>query len=305
MDLELEEALDHQTDPWDLNELSDVKKILKRTASRMVAAQRDRHRQIMLRAEAASLDHMRVELKLDHDDIDAYLAMRRAAGNNFDRMASDFKAARYKRGNDMCRNTFMAERLAVVDVPSMKHLVREMLTSKRKVESIKLGSDKETYVWVYIDLSIDHSASMLALIKPIASCLHQSEYHFMTIIYPQLHANLKMSTKLKVERMVEDRLLSEGLNIDHEASMHFHIDNEHGRDNRSLECRVRVVMSEDFASMKSPWLRSRGVRGNLGETQLIKVKDMLIAAHRIKKQASTSSTQGNAHHRRAAPHMRS
>ena len=124
---------------------------------------------------------------------------------------------------------------------------------------------------------------MIALFKPIASFLHQSEYHFMTIIYPQLHANLKMSMQLKVERMVEDRLLSEGLNIDHEASMHFHIDNEHGRDNRSLERRVRVVMSEDFAPMKSPWLRSRGARGNLGATQLIKVKGMLIAAHRIKQ----------------------
>ena len=63
-----------------------------------------------------------------------------------------------------------------------------------------------------------------------------------------------MSTKLKVERMVEDRLLSEGLNIDHEASMPFHIENEHALDNISIECRVRVVMSEDFASMKSPWL---------------------------------------------------
>ena len=96
----------------------------------MVAAQRDRHREIVLRAEAASLDHMQVELKLDHDDIAAYLAMRPAAGKNFDRMASDFKAARYKRGIDMCRNSFMAERLANVDVPNMKHLVREMLIFK-------------------------------------------------------------------------------------------------------------------------------------------------------------------------------
>ena len=146
----------------------------------------------------------------------------------------------------MCRNTITAERLALMDVPNMKHLVRDMLTFTRKVESIKLGSDKETYVWVFIDLNLDHSANMLAMMKPIAIFLHQSEDHFTTIIYPQLHANLKISNSRKVEHMVEDRLLSEGRNVDHEATMHFHIDNEHGRDNRSLECRVRVVMSEDF-----------------------------------------------------------
>ena len=80
LDLGLEEALEHQTDPWDFNELSGMKQIWKRKASRMVAAQRDRHREIVLRAEAAPLDQLKVELKLDHDDIDAYLAMRRAAG---------------------------------------------------------------------------------------------------------------------------------------------------------------------------------------------------------------------------------
>ena len=71
----------------------------------MVAAQRDRHREIVRRAEAASLDKLKVELKLDHDDIDAYLAIRRAAGNKFDRIASDFKAARYKRGIEICAAT--------------------------------------------------------------------------------------------------------------------------------------------------------------------------------------------------------
>ena len=86
------------------------------------------------------------------------------------------------------------------------------------------------------------------MIKVIAGFLHQSENHFMTVVCPQLHANFKMSTKLKVERMIEDRLLAECLNIDYEASMHYQIEHEHGRGHRHLESRVRTICSNDFVA---------------------------------------------------------
>ena len=140
----------------------------------------------------------------------------------------------------MRRNTFMAERFGMVDVPDSRHLVRELLAFKRRVEAVKVcvAAGDTALVWIYLDLNIDHSAATMAMIKVIAGFLHQSENHFMTVVYPQLHASFKMSTKLKAERMMEDRLLAECLNIDYEARMHYQIEHEHGRGHRRLgaEC---------------------------------------------------------------------
>ena len=75
-------------------------------------------------------------------------------------------------------------------------------------------------------------------------------------------------------------MLTLGLNIDSEASLHFSIPEEHASDKRRLESRLRVVVANDFPD--SPWLQSRAARGNLGEAPLIKVKDMMGPANRIK-----------------------
>ena len=101
-------------------------------------------------------------------------------------------------------------------------------------------------------------------------------------MYPQAHANFKLPQKLKVERTCEDKLLTLGLNMEADASLHFNIAEEHASDKRRLEARLRVVVSNDFQD--SPWLQSRAARGNLGEAPLIKVKDMMGPASRIKSQ---------------------
>ena len=114
-------------------------------------------------------------------------------------------------------------------------------------------------------------------------------------MYPQAHANFKLPQKLKVERTCEDKLLTMGLNMEADASLHFNIAEEHASDKRRLEARLRVVVSNDFQD--SPWLQSRAARGNLGEAPLIKVKDMMGPASRIKVPAQPWGPGDSAGHR--------
>ncbi|MFM7984716.1 MAG: hypothetical protein ACKPKO_35875, partial [Candidatus Fonsibacter sp.] len=83
-----------------------------------------------------------------------------------------------------------------------------------------------------------------------------------------------------MERTFEDKMLTLGLNIDSEASLHFSMSEEHASDKRRLESRLRVVVANDFPD--SPWLQSRAARGNFGEAPLIKVKEMMGPTNRIK-----------------------
>ena len=75
-------------------------------------------------------------------------------------------------------------------------------------------------------------------------------------------------------------MLTLGLNLEHEASLHYTISDEHASDKRRLESRLRVTTSSDFP--ESRWLQSRDARRNVGEALLVKVKDMMLPASCLK-----------------------
>ena len=104
-------------------------------------------------------------------------------------------------------------------------------------------------------------------------------------MYPSMHKNFRLSAKMKVERLIEDRLLMLGMNLEHEGSVHYYIHEEHHSDRRPLEGRVRMVVAKDFTD--SRWLQTKAGRGNYGEAPLVRVKDMLPPASRIKKPSDT------------------
>ena len=125
----------------------------------------------------------------------------------------------------------------------------------------------------------------MSALKPITDVLNQSEDNCMVLVYPQVHKNFKLASKLKVERTVEDKLLMLGMNLEHESSMHYTITDEHANDRRRLESRLRVIVANDYPD--SRWLQNRAARGNLGEAPLVKVRDMIPPASRIKGQLAT------------------
>ena len=45
----------------------------------------------------------------------------------------------------------------------------------------------------------------------------------MLLMYPSMHKNFRLSAKMKVERLIEDKLLLLGMNLEHEGSVHYYI----------------------------------------------------------------------------------
>ena len=283
LDSDLEQAAQNQLDPWPMHEITDVVSIVKRLEASICAKDRERHREVMMRAEAATLDQLMTELQMDQDDAERYLAKKTEMGQVWEKQVANHKTKRYNKGLEMAR-TFLDNRFSIVDLPDAKHIAREVSLMRRKLEAENISSSGSTRLatLIFLDLNVDHGSASMSALKPIADILQQSEQNCLVLMYPQAHANFKLPQKLKVERTCEDKLLTLGLNMEADASLHFNIAEEHASDKRRLEARLRVVVSNDFQD--SPWLQSRAARGNLGEAPLIKVKDMMGPASRIKSQ---------------------
>ena len=278
MDAELELAAQNQSDPWGMDELSDIKAILRRMEASTVARDREKHREVMMRAELACFDQLSTELAMDQEDATKYLEKKAAAGRAWDREVAHYKAKRYNRGLEMAKK-FLADRFSIVDIPDAKHLVREIVMMRRRLEQDIICSGRVAMMF-FLDLNVDHGAAAIASLKPITDMLQQSEDNCLLFMYPQTHNNLKLTSKLKIERLFEDKLLASNMNIDSEASMHYTIADEHASDRRQLQSRLRVVVANDY--LDSKWLQSRAARGNLGEAPLVKVRDMALPASRVK-----------------------
>ncbi len=284
LDMDLEMAAEHQQDPWDLDELTDFKMVLRRHQAAIGAKLRVQHHEIALRAEAATLDLLCSQLAEDEEAIDLYLAQKKAAGKLWDVKVCQHKKERYTRGVKAAE-LLMDTRFSMVDVPESKFITREVYQARRRLEDVKLsgGSAPTPHVHVlfYVDLNIDHSGTTLGAFKAIADVLHQSEHNALLLQGLQQHSNLKFVHKVKAERGVEDALLKLNLNMEAEASLHFKVDKEHARDTRRLESRFRLVVSNEFESSPT-WKNSALGRGNLGECSLIKCKDMVLPASKLK-----------------------
>ena len=80
MDLDLERAAENMQDPWRMTELNDFVAVIKRLEVAVAAKERERHREVTLRAEAATFDQLSTELAMDQADAAKYLERRAALG---------------------------------------------------------------------------------------------------------------------------------------------------------------------------------------------------------------------------------
>jgi len=293
MDSDLELAAQAMQDPWTMSEIQDVQGILKRQEAAVVARDRERHQEVMMRAEAASFEQLSMELALDHDDAKRYLAQKADAGKAWERKMAAHKVARYSRGLEVA-TAFMKKRLDIVDLPSSAMLGREVALMRRQMQEENIGGSGKVYIMIVVDLNIDHGSTILSCLKPLCDILQASADNCMVMMYPSMHKNLRLSAKLKAERLIEDKLLSFGMNLEHEGSVHYYINEEHHNDKRPLDGRVRMIVANDFAD--SRWLQTKAGRGNYGEAPLVKVKDMLPPASRIKS-APTEKQPPHPHER--------
>ena len=286
LDQDLEAAAQNQHDPWPMHEIADIQSIIKRMEAAITARDRERHREVITRAEVATFEQLSTELLLDQEDSARYLSRKDEVSKNWARKVAMYKAKRYTNGIEKCQ-AYMEHKFDICDLPDAKHLSREISLMRRRLEQESISTDNSGRIAVLIvlDLNMDHGSAAMSALKPIAEVLQQSEDNCMVLVYPQVHKNFKLATKLKVERTVEDKLLMLGLNLEHESSMHYTIADEHANDRRPLESRLRVIVSNDYP--ESRWLQSRAARGNLGEAPLVKVRDMVPPASRIKGHLAT------------------
>ncbi len=194
------------------------------------------------------------------------------------------KEARYNRGVSAVTE-FMAKRCAFVDIPDPKHFAREVASTRRVLETTPV--DQETHVLFVVDLGIDHTGPLIGCLKHMCDVLNMSGTFALYLQYSQPHSNLKYEAKLRNERQIEDLLLAAGMNMEHEGSFHAKIDAEHQRDSRKLCTRYRVVVASQFAA-DSPWLQSHASRGNGGESQLLRVRDMAVPASLLKQKLTAT-----------------
>ena len=297
LDFDLELAWQNARTPWDLSEIAEVSVILKRHAAAGMAKVRAEHQELARRAEAANFDQLMAQLEDDKRHIVNYAEAVAATGRRLDNQVSTYKRDRYQRGCEAV-NTFMSERCDIVDLVNAKGVAREISLAQRNI----CPGVGNVYTLFYMDLNIDHSGAALELLKPVSDILHVSPNNALLLLSPQLHANFKIATKLKVERTFEDKLMQFGVCLSSEASLHYKIDGEHAGDARPLDARFRLLVSADHVAT-CPWLQSKAARGNLGEAPLVRVRDMISPASCVKSPVARRLNPGERASQRGIPSM--
>ena len=281
LDSDLEAAAARMSDPWDMSEVADVVAILKRMDATICQRERERHREVMMRAELASFEQLSTELAMDQDQGRRFMREKAAFQSNWERKVALYKTSRYNRGLHAAKE-FMTKKFHILDIPSVSHIVREVGLARKSLEddAATMGSARIMTI-VFMDMNIDHSGTAMGALKPVSDMLHMTDTTCLVLMSPQTHANFKVSAKLKVERAWEDKLLNYGVSLEYEGSLHYTVSDQHAADRRRLESRVRVIVSNEYPD--SPWLQCKAARGNLGEAPLVKVKDMKAPASRLKE----------------------
>ena len=96
-------------------------------------------------------------------------------------------------------------------------------------------------MWTLLVLDFSHCPAleeMEALMKLGSTILHQDEHNAMIVFMPGQFRGLGISRQLFLIRRIEDRLLHYGLNIEHEISLHYTLDDAHAGDKRPLASRT-------------------------------------------------------------------
>ncbi len=109
LDEDLAEASEREQEPWTLKDVEDFRNVLNREEAKKAH----------LNTDAATLDKWVAEVEM--------------ASKAADRAICDYRSDRYKRG---CKRSedFMHKRMRFVDVPSAKHISREIGLARRLAE---------------------------------------------------------------------------------------------------------------------------------------------------------------------------
>ena len=95
----------------------------------------------------------------------------------------------------------------------------------------------------------------------------------MLLVYmPIPHSGVDDNQVLKNQRLLEDKLIAQNLNIHGMISIHYYVHEEHHNERRHLAHFVRACNSKSLG--ETEWVQAEPTRGKLGPLPLIKVKDM-------------------------------
>ena len=193
---------------------------------------------------------------------------------------------------------FARSRLSFQTLREAKELAREVAQYRKAVEAAVPGDDVPALLFV-LDLAgaESNSSRVLSMVRPVAELLQQSPWHALVLLYGPSRSGVKMETKLKLERAIEDGLISGGASLDAEGSLHFRPE-EHASDLRALHLRYKLVVASVHED-SCPWLSTAVARGNGGEHRLIRVRDMELPATVL---VTTNPNKGT---RRLGPRERS
>ena len=133
LDQDLEAAAHNQHDPWPMHEIADVQSIIKRMEAAIMARGRERHREVIMRAEAATFEQLSTELLLDQEDAARYLSRKEEMCKAWGRKVAMYKAKRYTNGIEKCQ-AYMDQKFDICDVPDAKHISREISLMRRRLE---------------------------------------------------------------------------------------------------------------------------------------------------------------------------
>ena len=129
------------------------------------------------------------------------------------------------------------------------------------------------YQSVILDMTVLPNASDLEPILQIAALvLHQDERNACLVLYPLPYHGLSFTRKLRMERLIEDRLMGSNLQISKEIVITYQHDGSK-LDNRVLAQRARLCTSGRIGE-NSGWLQSAACKGRIGPVDLCRVRDM-------------------------------
>jgi len=133
LDEDLAEASEREQEPWTLKDVEDFRNVLNREEAKKAHLMRRAAHEHTLKAARASLDMLLHDLDTDAATLDKWVAEVEMASKAADRAICDYRSDRYKRG---CKRSedFMHKRMRFVDVPSAKHISREISLARRLAE---------------------------------------------------------------------------------------------------------------------------------------------------------------------------
>ena len=182
----------------------------------------------------------------------------------------------------------MKQRFNFVDIPTAKHITREVVDARRPLELLVAvpQDDCPSNILLYFDLNVDHTNATYEAIIECCKFMQQSGDYGMFIRMVQRHASMAYEKALAINKKVEDVLMKEDVNFESEGSIHYkHSMAFHKPYRRALEMRFKVVVAKSYQG-DSTWLGTMAARGNGGETELVRVRDMRQAASKMRSNPS-------------------